>query len=83
MYAYTQVTTSILVIWFLREKKNVKYQNNFNNSQLHVSSIKVDITLYLNKFKSPLPKDFLCQVWLELVQWVLKRRLKGEKFQRQ
>jgi hypothetical protein len=30
--------------------------------------------LYLNKLESPLPKDDLCQVWLKLAQWFLRRR---------
>ena len=27
------------------------------------------VTLYFNKFESPLPKEALCQVWLKLTQW--------------
>ena len=30
--------------------------------------------LKLNKFGSILPRDALCQVWLKLVQWYLRRR---------
>jgi hypothetical protein len=30
--------------------------------------------LLLNKLESPLPKDDLCQVWLELVQWFWRSR---------
>ena len=30
--------------------------------------------LHLNYFKSPSPKDALCQVWLKLVKWFLGRR---------
>ena len=30
--------------------------------------------LHLNYFKSPSPKDALCQVWLKLVKWFLRRR---------
>ena len=29
--------------------------------------------LHLNKFDSPSTKDALCQVWLKLVQWFLRR----------
>ena len=29
--------------------------------------------LQLNKLESPLPKDALCQIWLKLAQWFLKR----------
>ena len=27
------------------------------------------VTLYFNKFESPLPREALCQVWLKLTQW--------------
>ena len=30
--------------------------------------------LYLNKLKSPSPKDALSQVWMKLAQWFLRRR---------
>ena len=30
--------------------------------------------LHLNKLESPSPKDALCHVWVELAQWVLRRR---------
>ena len=30
--------------------------------------------LHLNKLISPSPKDALCQVWLKLAQWFLRRR---------
>ena len=33
-----------------------------------------DRALHLNKTESPLPKDDLCQVWLKLTQWFLRRR---------
>ena len=36
--------------------------------------------LHLNKLESPSPKDTLCQVWLKLTQWFLRRRWKCEKF---
>ena len=36
--------------------------------------------LHLNKLKSPLPKDNLCQVWLRLTQWFWKKRWNCEKF---
>ena len=32
------------------------------------------VALYLNKIEYPSPKDALCQVWLNLIQWFLKRR---------
>ena len=30
--------------------------------------------LHLNKLESPSPRDTLCQVWLKLAQWFLRRR---------
>ena len=30
--------------------------------------------LHFNKLKFPSPKDALCQVWLKLIQWFLRRR---------
>ena len=30
--------------------------------------------LHFNKLESPSPKDALCQVWLKLVQWFLRRK---------
>ena len=33
------------------------------------------MTLYLNKFESPAPKNALCQVWLKLAQWFWRRFL--------
>ena len=33
-----------------------------------------DMALHLNKLESPSPKDALCQVWLKLAQWFLRRR---------
>ena len=35
---------------------------------------KKDVALHLNKLKSTLPKDALCQVWLKLAQWFWRRR---------
>ena len=32
------------------------------------------VALYLNKFESPPPKNALCQVWMKLAQWSLRRR---------
>ena len=33
-----------------------------------------DMALHLNKLESLSPKDVLCQVWLKLAQWFLRRR---------
>ena len=38
-----------------------------------------DVTLHLNEFEFPSPKDALCQVWLKFVQWFW-RSLKCAKF---
>ena len=38
------------------------------------------MTLYLNKFESPLPKDGLCQVCFKLANWFWRRSRKSEKF---
>ena len=35
---------------------------------------------YLNKLESPSPKGALCQVWLKLAKWFLRRRWKCKKF---
>ena len=32
------------------------------------------VSLHLNKFESPSPKDALCQVWLILARWFWRRR---------
>ena len=32
------------------------------------------MVLHLNTLESPSPKGALCQVWLKLAQWFLKRR---------
>ena len=35
------------------------------------------VALYLNELESPSPKDSLCQVWLKLVYWFLRRFFKN------
>ena len=37
--------------------------------------MKRGVALHLNKFEFPLPNDALCQVWLKLPQWFLRRFL--------
>ena len=34
-------------------------------------------SIHLNKFKFPSPKDTLCHVWLKLVQWFWRKRIKS------
>ena len=43
-------------------------------------SLEKGVVLHLTKFKFPLPKDVLYQVWLKLAQWFWKRRFQCEKF---
>ena len=38
------------------------------------------MALHLNKLESPPPKDALCQVWLKLAQWFLRRSWTCEQF---
>ena len=40
--------------------------------------LKKGVALQSNKLESPSPKDALCQVWLKLAQWFLRRRWKWE-----
>jgi hypothetical protein len=56
------------------EKKIFKnFQCIFTRSLL--STLGEGYHLPLNKLKSPLPKDNLCQVWLKLAQWFWRRFL--------
>ena len=32
------------------------------------------MVIHVNKLESPSPKDALCQIWLKLAQWFLRRR---------
>ena len=61
-----------LAQWFLR-----RFFFNFVNvfSPLcNYLPLKKSRVLYLNKLESPSHKDGLCQVWLKLGQWFLRRR---------
>ena len=40
--------------------------------------LKKGVALHSNKLVSPSPKDALCQVWLSMAQWFLRRRWKWE-----
>ena len=59
-------------------EKFTNFVNAFSllRNYLHLEN---GMTLNLNKFKSPLPKDAWCQVWLKLDQWFWRRRWKFEK----
>ena len=38
-------------------------------------SLEKRVALHLNKLESPSPKNVLCQVWLKLTRWFLRRLL--------
>ena len=61
------------------EKKIFKFcQSIF--AILLLSPLGKERDIHLNTFESSSPKDALCQVWLKLSQWFLRRRCKCEKF---
>ena len=56
---------------------------NIFNIILHFRSylpLEKGVAIHLNKLESPPPKAALCQVWLKLIQWFWRRRLKCERF---
>ena len=67
-----------LALWFLR-RRFLKFVNIFSLFPYYLP-LEKGVALHLNKFESPLPKDALCQVWLKLAQWFLRRSRKYEKF---
>ena len=67
-----------LALWFLR-RRVLKFINVFSLFRYYLP-LENGGALYLNKLESSLPKDALCQVWLKLAQWFLRRRGKCEKF---
>ena len=60
-----------LVQWFLRRFLN--FVNVFLLFRNYLTLEKGGV-LHFNKLESPSPKDALCQVWLKLAQWFLRRR---------
>ena len=44
----------------------------------HYLPLETGYPLPLNRFKSPLPKDGLCQVWSKSAQWFWRRKLLNE-----
>ena len=55
------------------EKKITQFiKGIFNISKL--SSLRKGRAVHLNKLDFPSPKDALCQVWLKLVPWFMRRR---------
>ena len=67
-----------LAQWFWRRR----FLNFVNVFLLFCNYLPLEkgVALYLNKLESPSPKDALCQVWLKLASWFLRRRWKCEKF---
>ena len=65
-------------LWFLRKR----FLNFFNIFLLFCNYLPLvkGVALYSKKLESPSPKDALCQVWLKLALWFLRRRWKCEKF---
>ena len=62
----TLLTYHYIITLMMREKET------FTFWELNGSSI-----LHLNKFKFPSPKDTLFHVWLKLVQWYRRKRIKS------
>ena len=58
--------------WRRRFFNSVNVFSQFHNYLL----LEKDGALYLNKLESPSPKDALCQIWLILGQWFLRRSRK-------
>ena len=67
-----------LAQWFWR-RRFLNFVNVFSLFRNYLP-LEKDRSLYLNKLEFPSPKDALSQVWLKLVQWFWRRRLKCENF---
>ena len=67
-----------LVKWFLR-RRFLKFVNVFLLFHYYLP-LKKGVALHLNKLESPSTKGALCQVWLKLSRWFLRRRWTCEKF---
>ena len=66
---------------FAHRGKNIFFKNNISLTWhilislfCYYPPLKEDVTLHFNIFESPLYKDTLCQVWLKLAKWFLRRR---------
>ena len=75
---FTQIST-FLAQWFLRRRF-------FNDPTLFLPFLDYlplggGEALHLNNLECPLPKDALCQVWLKLAQWFLRRSRKVKSLQ--
>ena len=63
-----------LTQWFLRRRFSY-FVNVFSLFRHYLLLKKKGVALnHLHKLESPLPEDALCQVWLKLAQWFLRRR---------
>jgi hypothetical protein len=61
------------------EKKKTFFKNSvYFHSYLPLERA---VALHMNNFKSPIPKNDLCQLWLQLVQWFWKRSRKCKSLQ--
>ena len=61
-----------LAQWFWR-RRFLNFVNVFSPFCNYLP-LKKSRVLHLNKIESPSPKDALCQVWLKMAQWFLRRR---------
>ena len=60
---------------FLRKRRFLNFVNVFSLFRNYLPFEK-GRAIHLNKFESPSPKDALCEVWLKLAQWFLRRSRK-------
>ena len=67
-----------LAKWFLRSRF-LNFANLFSLFR-NFFHLEQGVDFYFSKLEFPLYKDALCQVWLKLAQWFLRRRWKCEKF---
>ena len=89
------MATGDIVWWWVILKKNAKFGWNWpggsgeedflnfvNLCSLFLKYLPLEKggVLHLNKLESPSLMDSLCQVWLKLTQWFLRRIRKLEKF---
>ena len=72
-YALCQVWLK-LALWFLR-RRFLELVNVFSLFR-HYLPLEKGVALHSKKCESPSPKYALCQVWLKLAQWFLRRCFK-------
>ena len=63
-----------LAQWFWR-RRFLNFVNGFSLFRNYLPLEKGGVLFKKKQLKSPLPKDALCQVWLKLAQWFLRRFL--------